>query len=172
MSGRCTLLKRGIPSVTGALGLVLLFTGLSTGCVERLLQIRSDPPGARVFINGKQAGETPLDHHFAFYGTLGIVLRREGYASAHIAKELPIPWYEHFPLDLFAELFVPWTMRDVHEVEARLEPVPDEIDLNVEDDLDERAAQAREQVMKRIEEAEKRASSTPDAPPESDTDGS
>jgi hypothetical protein len=32
-----------------------------------------------------------------------------------------------FPLDLFSELLVPWTIRDTHEVEVRLTRLPDEV---------------------------------------------
>ena len=50
----------------------------SAGCVERMLQIRSDPSGASVYVNGKPAGTTPLEHSFDYYGTFEVALRAKG----------------------------------------------------------------------------------------------
>jgi hypothetical protein len=105
--------------------IVLAAAALSgAGCVERLLQVRSDPPDADVFVNGELVGRTPLDHPFTFYGTVGVVVRRGGHESSHRLVALEAPWYETFPIDFFAELVVPWTIRDEHRHEVRLEPLP------------------------------------------------
>ena len=100
----------------------------TTGCVERVLQVRSDPPGATVYVNGTEAGKTPLDHPFTFYGTVEVALRREGALYHRELKELSCPWYDFFPIDFFSELLVPWTIRDVHLVEVRLSPSPRSLD--------------------------------------------
>ena len=44
--------------------LLLLFTLLLTGCVKRQILVSSDPPGARVQINGRDAGVTPITYDF------------------------------------------------------------------------------------------------------------
>ena len=50
-------------------GITVILTCLaSTGCVQRILQVESAPPGASVHINGEAAGTTPLEHPFDFYG--------------------------------------------------------------------------------------------------------
>ncbi|MCZ6795463.1 MAG: PEGA domain-containing protein [Planctomycetota bacterium] len=136
--------RRSLP----LLGLALAAL-LASGCVERLLQVRSEPPGARVFVNGQEVGETPLDHPFSFYGTLSVVLRRSGYESQRIVAELEPPWYEYFPLDFFAENLLPWTLRDHHLVRVELEPLDNlekERADEVRDELIRQAAEARQSL--------------------------
>lgn len=126
---------------TSALALVLLVVSC-TGCVERLLRVRTDPDGARVFVDGEEVGKTELDHPFSFYGTVSVVVRRSGYLSKRLTVDLDPPWYQYFPLDFVAEFFVPWTIEDVHRVDAQLEKLPEKVDQSVRDDLDRRAAAA------------------------------
>jgi len=130
---------------------LLVLLALGAGCVERLLRVRSDPPGAIVFINGDEVGVTPLEHPFAFYGTVGIVLRKEGHESQRLSKRLSPPWYQYFPLDFFAENVVPWKLEDHHIVDARLEPLPPAIDEEIESDLERRAREARERATRGLE---------------------
>jgi len=99
----------------------------STSCVERVLQVRSDPEGAVVYVNGDEVGKTPLDHPFSFYGTVEVALRAGGRLSHRELKTLDTPWYEVFPLDVFSELLLPWKLRDVHSVDVILVPAPDEL---------------------------------------------
>jgi hypothetical protein len=114
----------------GAASSSLLAAGLALaalapcGCVERLLQVRSDPPGAAVYVNGAHAGTTPLEQPFSFYGTVEVALRREGCLSHRELVALRAPWYEAFPLDVISELVVPWNIRDRHELDVRLVPTP------------------------------------------------
>jgi hypothetical protein len=110
------------PALTACLAAAML--PALAGCVERILEVRSDPPGAAVYLNGDEIGSTPLDHPFTFYGTVDVALRAQGHFSYREIKELPTPWYELFPFDLFAELLWPGNIRDVHRVEARLVPSP------------------------------------------------
>ena len=42
---------------------------LDSGCVYRRLIVRSDPPGARVLIDGQEVGYTPTGIPFTYYGT-------------------------------------------------------------------------------------------------------
>ncbi len=131
-----------------------------SGCVERLLKIRSDPPGADVFVNGKKiVGATPLDYPFSFYGTVGVVLRHERFESKRIPKTLSPPWYEIFPLDFFAEFFVPWTLRDHHTIDARLKPAKqleeDSEAAILEEQLKSKAAEEREKTIAHMEDEKK-----------------
>ena len=126
------------------LGLTLwCVTLLNVGCVERLLQVRSDPPGATVYINGKNAGQTPLDFDFTHYGTVDVILRHEDYLSHREMVALSPPWYEYFPLDFVSEILVPWTINDHHPINVALQAGAGE--LNAEDvaSLRERAQAAR-----------------------------
>jgi hypothetical protein len=135
MKGRIAILFVSTASLAG-----------TTGCVERVLQVRSDPPGATVYVNGTEAGKTPLDHPFTFYGTVEVALRREGVLYHREFKELSCPWYDHFPVDFFTELLVPWTIRDVHLVEVRLSPSSRTFDETERKDLRQKAEELRGQA--------------------------
>jgi hypothetical protein len=115
----------------------------SAGCVERILQVRSQPPGAAVYVNGEEVGATPCDHDFSFYGTVDVTLRAPGHVSHRELKTLSPPWYQFFPLDFVTDLLVPWPIRDVHEVTVELAPSPVEIDTATRDELREKVEEMR-----------------------------
>ncbi|MFQ5655581.1 MAG: PEGA domain-containing protein [Planctomycetota bacterium] len=102
-----------------------------SGCVDRWLVIRSEPSGARVFIDGRERGVTPHREPFHFYGTREILLRLEdpedaggpSYRSESRQVEVKPPWYQRFPIDLFAEHLWPGTLVDTHSVEFHLKPL-------------------------------------------------
>lgn len=116
-------MKRGLPI------LVLLATLLPTGCVERRLYVRSDPPGAEVYIDGEYIGDTRADDHidgplyteFLFYGTREYTVRKPGYQTVSGRIELETPWYEYPPVDFFSEVLIPYPIVDEHEVHVKLE---------------------------------------------------
>ncbi len=101
---------------------------LATGCVERILVVRSDPPGALVIVDGVEAGETgaerPVILPFETYGTRVVTVRKPGFVPRRREVPLDPPWYQYPPLDLFSDLLWPGTIEDVHEVELRLERRP------------------------------------------------
>ncbi len=114
-----------------------VFCGLlclaASGCVERVLYLRSDPPGAKVVVNGRPVGETPLAMPFETYGVFEVVAHDvHGYRRLRTSVEAKPPWYERIPIDFFAENVWPFTIRDRHEVLLTLEPAaaltPEEID--------------------------------------------
>ena len=121
----------------------------TVGCVERLFEVRSDPPGASVHLNGKEAGTTPLDHEFTYYGTYDVTLRAPGHYSHKELKVISPPWYEVFPLDFFSEIVIPWKLEDVHTLEVRLVPLSAQLDdthLDAErKDLEAKAAEIQGQ---------------------------
>ncbi len=116
----------------------------SAGCVERVLVIRSDPPGARVSVDGKASGETPVEIPFVWYGTREIVLEKNGYLSREVLEPVRAPWWQVFPFDFITDVLLPIPLRDVHELEYTLEPfLP--------------ARKGFEETRKRAEEFRKRA---------------
>ncbi len=123
-----------------ALALAAGCAASGAGCVERLLQIRSDPPGAEVFVNGVRAGLTPLDHRFDFYGTFDISLRAKDHLSVHRLEKVNPPWYELMPLDFVTENLVPFKVRDRHRLRYALEPArpieDEELDREVKEALE------------------------------------
>ena len=110
-----------LPAVVGFA--VLLFCLLSSaGCVERRLTVRTDPPGARVFIDDYEIGTSPCSTHFTYYGTRKIRLVKDGFKTKTIYQPLPPPWYQIPPIDFFAENLIPGTFRDHRTVRYELEP--------------------------------------------------
>jgi hypothetical protein len=99
--------------------LALLFL---TGCgVERTLTVRSDPPGALVYLNGEEAGRTPMRKTFLWYGTYDVQVRKEGYVTKSARTRVWAPWWQVPPIDLLAEL-VPVKLQDSHAVAYKLQP--------------------------------------------------
>jgi len=88
---------------TAALFGVLAMIGLSLGCVERRLMITSEPSGALVYLNDEEAGRTPLEVPFTWYGTYDVRAEHEGFQTLHTQREAVRPWWEAPGPDLFAE---------------------------------------------------------------------
>jgi hypothetical protein len=95
----------------------------SLGCgVQRTLQIETDPPGALVYLNGDEAGRTPMRKEFVWYGTYDVVIRKDGYETLVKPAKVWAPWWQLPPIDFLAE-FVPGPLLDNHQVRYRLKPV-------------------------------------------------
>lgn len=100
------------------------------GCVERSLLIRTEPAGARVFLNGQDKGITPAKIPFDFYGTWDLQIRMEenelrGSRSLKPIRQkirLDRPWHQVFPLDLFTEVLWPGTIQVEHVLDYTFEP--------------------------------------------------
>lgn len=93
-----------------------------TGCVQRRLLIRSDPPGAVVYVDHERVGTTPCAVNYVYYGTRKIRLVKDGFETLVVEQPLPTPWYEVPPLDLVSDVLVPYEIRDVRSVTYRLQP--------------------------------------------------
>jgi hypothetical protein len=98
---------------------VLLF---SSGCVHRRLTINSNPPGARVLIDGQEVGETPTSIDFTHYGTREIVLQRDGYETLKTLQRVPTPWYQIPGIDFFADNLLPFQLTNRHAFNYQLQP--------------------------------------------------
>ena len=102
--------------------LVLSLPALGAGgCVQRTLQIESNPPGALVYLNGEEVGRTPMRKNFLWYGTYDVELRKEGYETLTRRTDVWAPWWQVPPIDLVAEL-VPTRLEDKHYAKYELEP--------------------------------------------------
>ena len=58
-----------------------IVVALATGCVQRRMTIRSNPPGALVYVDDYQIGSTPVSHDFVYYGTRKIRVVKDGYET-------------------------------------------------------------------------------------------
>jgi hypothetical protein len=109
---------------TGGIAVTLLF-GLclaDCGCVRRRLTVRTNPPGALVYIDDQEIGTTPVSTPFTYYGTRKFRVVKDGYETVTAYQRFPAPWYQVPPLDFVSENLLPHPMRDERVVDFQLEP--------------------------------------------------
>lgn len=129
------------------MALVCLATVVAgAGCVQRRMTIRSNPPGALVYVDDYQIGTTPVSTDFVYYGTRKIRLVKDGYETLTVRQPFPIPWYEIFPLDFVSENLWPGEIRDERVVDLAMMPA---------------AATPPEEVVARAEQSRLSAGSLP-----------
>lgn len=86
------------------------------------MTIRSNPPGALVYIDDYEIGTTPVTQSYLYYGTRKIRLVKDGYETLTVMQSVPAPWYEIPPLDFVSENVVPSEIRDQREFCYQLTP--------------------------------------------------
>ncbi len=102
---------------------------LLPGCVRRRLFVRSNPPGATVYVDNQPVGVTPCATNFTYYGTREIRLVKPGFETLTINQPIPAPWFEIPPIDFFSENVAPNQINDYRTVTFNLQPqviVPNE----------------------------------------------
>jgi PEGA domain len=92
------------------------------GCVRRRLNVRTNPPGALVYVDNQQIGATPCSVDFTYYGTREIRLIKPGFETLTVNQPIPTPWYEFPPLDFISENLVATKIRDNRTVTYNLSP--------------------------------------------------
>lgn len=112
-------MRRGFLLVAG---LVASFS--LTGCVERLIAIHSDPPGAAVYLDGEKVGTTPCEVPYTWYGTRMVVLELRGFTLVREEVVLSPPWWQLIPIDFITDVLIPFTLRDRLSVSYTLDPAP------------------------------------------------
>jgi hypothetical protein len=110
-------LPRFRASLVYACALVLL-----TGCVQRRLTVRSNPPGATCYVDNVEIGTTPVSHDFLYYGTREIKLVKAGYETLTVLQPIPYAWYQVPPLDFVSDNFTPWEIRDERDFSFNMLP--------------------------------------------------
>lgn len=86
------------------------------------MTVRTNPPGALLYVDDYQIGETPASVNFTYYGDRKIRLVKDGYETLTIMQPVSTPWYEFFPLDFVAENLVPGEIRDQRTLDFQLKP--------------------------------------------------
>ncbi|MBN1588863.1 MAG: PEGA domain-containing protein [Pirellulales bacterium] len=86
------------------------------------MTIRSNPPGAMVYVDDYDVGTTPVSANFTYYGTRKIRLVKDGYETLTVMQPMPTPWYEIPPLDFFTENLLPGELRDRRVFTYQLRP--------------------------------------------------
>lgn len=102
------------------LGLALVAT--SSGCVRRRLTIRSNPPGALVYVDNQEIGFTPVSTPYVYYGTRNIRLVKDGYETLSVKQKFKAPLYEIPPIDFVSENLWPGELRDERTLDFQLVP--------------------------------------------------
>jgi hypothetical protein len=102
--------------------LACLLCAAQAGCVQRRLTIRSNPPGALVYVDDYPIGTTPVSTSFVYYGTRKVRLVLSGYETLSVLQPMPTPWYEYPGLDFVSENLVPGEIRDERVVDFQLKP--------------------------------------------------
>jgi hypothetical protein len=87
------------------------------------MTVRSNPPGALVYVDDQEIGLTPVSASFTYYGTRKIQIFADGYEPLTVKQPFPAPWYEIPPLDFFFENVWPWEKRDERAVSFELQPL-------------------------------------------------
>jgi hypothetical protein len=105
-----------------ALALALLALIAAPGCVRRRLLVRSNPPGAMVYVDNQPIGTTPCATSFTYYGTREIKLVKPGYETLRVEQPIPPPWYQIPPIDFVAENAVPADINDYRTVTYTMSP--------------------------------------------------
>ncbi|MGO8704364.1 MAG: PEGA domain-containing protein [Candidatus Brocadiia bacterium] len=123
----------------------LAAAALLTGCVERTLILRSDPPGATVVVNGDEAGVAPAKLHFETYGTYEVVMSAPRHHRLRALVPVRPPWYEKVPFDFFYETLWPGMLLDEHLVTLKLEPLSETEAAGA--GLNERELQLQQRVL-------------------------
>jgi hypothetical protein len=100
----------------------LMLCACQTGCVQRRMTVRTNPPGALLYVDDYEVGITPCSTNFTYYGTRKIRLVKDGYETLTVMQPIPAPWYEYPPIDFVTENFVPGQIRDQRVLDFQLRP--------------------------------------------------
>ncbi|MCH2115500.1 MAG: PEGA domain-containing protein [Pirellulales bacterium] len=104
------------------LGWALVLIVSQPGCVRRRLMVRSNPPGAMVYVDNQPIGTTPCATNFVYYGTREVRLVKAGYETLTVNQPIPAPWYQIPPLDFISENLVPRKIKDYRTISFNMQP--------------------------------------------------
>ena len=104
------------------LAALLLLVCCGSGCVRRRFTVRTNPPGAKVYIDDMEIGTTPVSTYYTYYAARKITLIKDGYRTETTYHRILPPWYEIPPLDFVSDNFYPYELRDERVVDFQLVP--------------------------------------------------
>jgi hypothetical protein len=102
--------------------LAIVLLPAQSGCVERRMTVRTNPPGALVYVDDYEIGTTPVSTDFTYYGTRKIRIVKDGYETLTVMQPISTPWYQYPPVDFITENFVPGKIRDQRVLDYQLKP--------------------------------------------------
>ncbi len=115
-------ISRRFGRLASALALLSLVADAG-GCVERRMTIRSNPPGAAVYVDDYQIGTTPVAVNYTYYGTRKFRLVKDGFETLTVYQPMPAPWYDVFGVDFFSENVWPGKIRDERSYDYQMSPM-------------------------------------------------
>jgi hypothetical protein len=104
------------------LAALALLLACETGCVRRRMTVRSNPPGAKVYVDDIEIGTTPVSTNFTYYASRKITLMKDGYRTETTYHRVLPTWYELPGVDFFSENLYPRELRDERVVDFQLVP--------------------------------------------------
>jgi hypothetical protein len=125
---------------------VVIVPHFCEAAVRRRLTIRSNPPGALVFIDDQEIGVTPVSTSFIYYGTRKVQLIKDGYETVTVLRTFKPPWYQWAGIDFITENLVRSEFRDERLIEFKLTPLR----IKTNKELVERGIQLRQRVRQGI----------------------
>jgi len=90
------------------------------GCVRRRLTVRTNPPGAMVYVDRQLIGPSPASTSYIYSGTRLIEVVGDGYRTEKLLRTFHPRWYQVPPLDFFSETLWPWELRDERVVDVTM----------------------------------------------------
>lgn len=103
-----------------ALVVILATFCFCCGCVERKINIITEPPGALVALNDEEIGVSPVTVGFEWYGDYAVRISKDGYQTLYTHQKLKRPLKDVFPFDLLADMCT--TKVDEYTWTFKLEP--------------------------------------------------
>jgi len=86
------------------------------------MTVVSNPPGATVFLDGKELGRTPFTTNFDHYGKQEFRLVMQGYETKTELVPVRAPWFQWVGLDFIAEVLLPGKLTDHKLYEFDMQP--------------------------------------------------
>ena len=90
--------------------------------MRRKMTVRSNPPGATVYLDGKELGRTPFTTNFDHYGKREFRIVKQGYETKTELMPVRTPWYQWIGFDFVSEVLLPGKLTDHKSYEFDLQP--------------------------------------------------
>jgi len=81
----------------------------------------SNPPGATVYLDGREIGRTPFSTNFDHYGKREFRIVKQGYETKTELVPIRAPWYQWVGFDFVAEVLLPGKLTDHKHYEFDLQ---------------------------------------------------
>jgi hypothetical protein len=92
------------------------------GCVTRRMTVRTNVPGAQVYVDNYEIGRTPASTDFTYYGTRNIRVVKDGFETLTVQQPVSAPWYQIPGFDFLVENVWPFEIRDERQYSYNLQP--------------------------------------------------